>query len=60
MANNRSMKDKEMAAMLKRIGAKRTTGACPWHCGRQIPIGGGPLVAHLGHCRGPKKAKYLI
>ena len=55
MANNRSMKDKTMAAMLKKLGVIRTTGQCPWGCGRSIPNGGGPLVAHLGRCKGPQK-----
>lgn len=44
-----------MAAMLKAKGVKRTTGACPWGCGRQIENGGGPLVAHLGRCKGSSK-----
>lgn len=48
-------KDKSMASHLKKLGVERTSGACPWGCGRQIPNGGGPLVAHLGHCRGSRK-----
>ncbi|HEY6020736.1 MAG TPA: hypothetical protein VIY48_12820 [Candidatus Paceibacterota bacterium] len=57
MANNRSMKDKTMAAMLKKLGVTRTTGQCPWGCGRSIPNGGGPLVSHLGRCKGPQHNK---
>lgn len=44
-----------MAAMLKKQGVTRSTGACPWGCGRQIPNGGGPLVSHLGRCKGANK-----
>lgn len=52
MANNRSMKDKEMAAMLKRLHIRRTTGSCPWGCGRAITNGGQPLLIHLNQCKG--------
>lgn len=55
MASNRSNKDKAMASMLKARGITRKTGACPWGCGRQIENGGGPLIAHLGRCRGANK-----
>lgn len=56
MASKKSMKDKEMAADLKKRGVKRTTGTCPMGCGRSIPIGGPALVSHLGHCHGKSKA----
>lgn len=52
MANDRSMKDKSMAAHLKKHGIVRGSGACPWGCGRQVTNGGGPLIAHLGQCKG--------
>lgn len=56
MPGKNSGKDASMAKMLKEQGVERTTGACPWGCGRSIPNGGGPLVAHLGQCRGRSKA----
>lgn len=52
MPGIKSNKDKAMAADLKKKGERRTTGACPWGCGHNIPNGGGPLIAHLGQCRG--------
>lgn len=57
MASSRSTKDKEMAAYLKKRGITRTTGACPWGCGRSIPNGGGPLLVHLNLCQGRPKAR---
>lgn len=56
MPGKRTNKDKAMAADLKKKGVQRTTGKCPWGCGRPIAIGGGPLIAHLGQCRGRSKA----
>lgn len=55
MASNRSNKDKAMASMLKSRGITRSSGACPWGCGRSITNGGGPLLAHLGQCQGPTR-----
>ena len=61
MASNRSMKDKEMAAYLKKKGVKRTTGMCPMGCGRALTVGGAALTSHLNVChgpyRGPRKAR---
>lgn len=45
-----------MASMLKKMGIERTSGACPWGCGAFVSNGGGPLIAHLGQCKGPKKS----
>ncbi len=56
MPSNRSTKDKTMASHLKKLGVERNSGACPWGCGRTIPNGGGPLIAHLGQCKGRPKA----
>lgn len=56
MPSNRSTKDKSMAADLKRRGIQRSTSKCPWGCGYPVPNGGGPLISHLGQCKGrPKK-----
>lgn len=55
MPSNRSAKDKAMAADLKKRGIQRGSGRCPWGCGRPIPNGGGPLLAHLGQCHGSPK-----
>jgi hypothetical protein len=52
MASDRSQKDKAMAAHLKAMGVTRTTGQCPWGCGKALKIGGAALLAHLGRCRG--------
>lgn len=46
-----------MAAMLKKIGMERNSGACPWGCGHFVANGGGPLIAHLGQCKGPSKGR---
>lgn len=56
MPGKNSTKDKSMAADLKKRGAERTTGRCPWGCGRAIANGGGPLLSHLGQCKGRPKA----
>ena len=56
MPSKASMKDKSMAAHLKKLGIERTTGACPWGCGRQIRNGGAHLMAHLNTCKGSPKA----
>lgn len=53
--NARSQKDKAMASHLKDLKVKRTTGQCPWGCGRAISNGGGALLSHLGHCKGKSK-----
>lgn len=55
MAGKKTNKDKSMAADLKKKGIQRTSGACPWGCGRQITNGGGHLVTHLGTCKGRSK-----
>lgn len=61
MASNRSMKDKEMAAMLKKTGHVRRSSACPNHCGGTYATTysnhGGGLMGHLAVCQG-KKRKY--
>lgn len=44
-----------MASYLKERRTTRDSGKCPWGCGRLISNGGGPLIAHLGQCRGGKK-----
>lgn len=41
-----------MAAHLKKLGIQRNSGACPWGCGMHVANGGGPLIAHLGQCKG--------
>jgi NAD-dependent dihydropyrimidine dehydrogenase PreA subunit len=46
-------KDKERAAYLKAIGAKRSTGRCPMGCGAAITNGGQHLLIHLNTCHGP-------
>lgn len=43
---------KEHAAMMKKLGIKRTTGTCPMGCGAKITNGGSALLAHLGRCQG--------
>ena len=54
MAGNgkRNMKDKEMAAYLKKMGIERRSGTCPWGCGAQLANGGGALTTHLNVCKG--------
>lgn len=54
MSENSRQRDKAMAAYLKKIGAKRTSGTCPLGCGAQLAIGGPALIAHLNTCRGPR------
>lgn len=53
---------KQMAAYMKERGIRRTTAACPWHCGAHVPIGGSALVAHLTRCQGggTKKREALL
>jgi len=51
----RSKSDQEMAAYMKKMGIKRTTGACPWHCGAFIKIGGPALLGHLNTCQGRRR-----
>lgn len=47
-----------MASFLKDRKITRESSKCPWGCGRSIPNGGGPLVVHLGQCKGsPRKVK---
>ncbi len=55
MASDRSAKDKAMSSYLKERGVTRTTGACPWGCGKGIAIGGQPLLIHLNTCKGRSK-----
>jgi hypothetical protein len=55
MSKNSMQHDKEMAAHLKEIGAKRTTGTCPMGCGTAIPNGGERLIVHLNTCRGKRR-----
>jgi hypothetical protein len=51
----RRAKDQELAAMLKARQVERTTGQCPWDCGRAIPNGGMALLIHLGQCHGTQR-----
>lgn len=51
--NNRSVKDKEMAAYLKKMGVKRTTGNCPL-CHHTIPNG---VIHMLSACK-PRRRSY--
>lgn len=44
-----------MASHLKKLGIVRNSGRCPWGCGQSVANGGGPLIAHLGQCRGRRK-----
>lgn len=55
MASSRSAKDKSMASFLKERKVERTSGACPWGCGRMISNGGQPLLIHLNTCKGRSK-----
>lgn len=55
MASNASVKDKTMAAYLKKMGVVRNTAACPNHCGAQPRIGGPSLISHLNVCKGTKR-----
>jgi len=55
MPSKRSSKDKSMASDLKKRGIERSSSLCPMGCGRLIPNGGGPLVIHLGQCKGRSK-----
>ena len=58
MAAKGQAKDKQMASYLKERGITRTSGACPWGCGRQITNGGQPLLIHLNTCKGsPKRVR---
>lgn len=46
----RSKSSQETAAYMKAHGIRRTTAACPWHCGAMVPIGGAGLLNHLSRC----------
>lgn len=51
MANDRSMKDKNMAAYMKKIGVSRESRRCPV-CHVVIGIGTNALFSHFaGSCR---------
>lgn len=50
-AENRA-KSSAYAAWMKLKGIRRTTSACPWHCGAFIQNGGEALLNHLNVCRG--------
>lgn len=52
MSAERRNKDKAMAAHLKERGVKRTSGMCPWGCGRGVTNGGESLITHLNVCKG--------
>ena len=60
MSANSRMKDKTMAAHLKSLGIRRTTGQCP-SCHKfaySISKGGMTLISHLGRCKGrPRKVR---
>jgi hypothetical protein len=45
-------KSQNLAAWLKAHGIERTTGQCPWGCGRSVTNGGPALLAHLNNCHG--------
>jgi hypothetical protein len=49
VSDRRSVKDKEMAAMLKRLGIKRTTGKCAL-CNSLVSLKG--MYGHIVQCRG--------
>lgn len=42
----------ENAKRMKELGIRRSTGACPMGCGKQISLGGTALISHLGRCEG--------
>lgn len=44
-----------MASDLKKHKVERNSSRCPWGCGHSIPNGGGPLISHLGQCKGRRK-----
>jgi hypothetical protein len=48
-------KNSEMAARMKLLGIRRTTGQCPMGCGASIPNGGNALLAHMGRCKGKRR-----
>lgn len=51
-------KSQTLAAWLKAHGIERTSGMCPWGCGRAVTNGGPALLGHLTHCSGaPRKDK---
>lgn len=45
----------EFAAYMKKMGIRRTTGACPWGCGASIRNGGEHLLFHLNICTGKRR-----
>lgn len=45
-------KSQALAAWLKAHQIERTSGACPWGCGHQVPNGGPALMNHLNMCHG--------
>lgn len=52
---DRSMKDKEMAAHLKKMGVRRSTGThCPFGCGRPVSLGSG-ILGHMATCHGRRR-----
>lgn len=46
-----------MAKFLRERHITRDSAACPWHCGRTVPIGGAALLVHLNTCHGPGKGR---
>lgn len=54
VASSQAKKNGEMAARMKKLGIRRTSGNCPMGCGRQITNGGPALIAHLGRCSGKR------
>lgn len=54
MSAARATKDKEMASYLKKKGVKRTTTACPHHCGAHPQVGDG-MLRHMAICRGAQR-----
>lgn len=48
------LKSQTLAAWLKKHHVERTTGMCPWGCGRAVSNGGQALLAHLNNCQGKR------
>jgi hypothetical protein len=49
-------KSQALAAWLKAHKVERTTGMCPWGCGRAVGNGGPTLIAHLTRCAGSPRS----
>lgn len=52
-AQEQRNKSQATAEFMKKMGIRRTTGQCPWGCGRPYSImRPGALMEHLSKCRG--------